>query len=500
MMKFLASVLLVSVAVFGAPFASADTGADPLEGLDAAIESAREQWHAPGLAVAIVKDDRVVFAKGYGTRHLGENEPVDSHTVFTLASTSKAFVATSIGMLVDEGKLSWDDPVIRHLPEFKVADPYVTREVTLRDLLSHRTGVEEMDVLWSRGLLPAQALPHMAYGEQATSLRSAWGYNNMMYVAAAEVVARVSGMPFEEFVTQRIFKPLGMTDSLFTGPQLAQRKNVTGAHLVENGRARRTEPYVSRAPLGAAGVQSSAEDMAKWLRMLLNQGKAGDKSIVKAETLGETLQAQIVMPAPMYPAAVQAKPHFFGYGMGWFVQDYKGRLLAMHTGSLYGANALAAIVPEEKLGLVILINAGPVEYRHAFMYDVIDRFIGARGKDWNGDLLELEAKLAQDARQSADEKRKARVSAPPSVRLDAFTGKYSHPLAGDVEVVQRKDGKLAVLMPPDASFTLTHWSYDTFEASDDRAPEETFLLTFQRGTDGKIASYQIENGKQYKRQ
>jgi CubicO group peptidase (beta-lactamase class C family) len=327
-----------------APLATASD--EPLAGLDEAIESARQQWHAPGLAVAIVKDDQVVYARGFGTKHLGRNDPVDEHTVFTLASTSKAFTAMALGMLVEDGKLKWDDPVVKHLPEFRVADPYVTREVTIRDLLVHRTGIETMDILWMRGFDTRTSIEHMQYAKQASSLRSTWAYNNSMYVVAAEVVARVSGMTFQEFVTRRIFAPLGMSDSLFTGPELAKRPNVTGAHLIEQGVARETQPYWSPEPLGAAGVQSSVADMAQWLRMLLAKGTLDGKTVVKSDTIAEVLKPQMLLASIGYPAARQANPHFYAYGLGWFLQDYKGRLLAMHTGSLYGANAIAAIVPK----------------------------------------------------------------------------------------------------------------------------------------------------------
>ena len=194
-----------------------------------------------------------------------------------------------------------------------------------------------------------------------------------------------------------------MSDSLFTGPELSKRANVTGAHLIEHGVVRETEPYLSPDPLGAAGVQSSAADMAKWLRMLLDKGTFEGKAVVKSDTIAEVLKPQMLLASIGYPAARQAKPNFYAYGLGWFLQDYKGRLLAMHTGSLYGANAIVALVPEERLGLVILVNAGPVDFRHAFMYDVIDRFLRSRDKDWNADLLKLYGGLQaeEDARRAA---------------------------------------------------------------------------------------------------
>ena len=489
----------LSVALVGV-WPAASAAEDPLAGLDAAVESARAQWQAPGLAVAIVKDDKVVFAKGYGVKRLGENSPVDTHTLFTLASTSKAFVGVALGMLVDEGKVRWDDPVIRYLPEFRVADPYVTREVTIRDLLVHRTGIEEMDILWTRGFDTTTSLKQIQNARQASSLRSAWAYNNMMYVVAAEVVARVSGKTFQDFVTQRIFTPLGMKDSTFTSALLAQNSNAVGAHLMEQGKPRSIEPYRSPNPLGASGVQSSAADMAQWIRMLLNRGSFAGGSILKPETFAETIKPQMLLANIGYPAAVEAKPHFYAYGLGWFVQDYKGRLLAMHTGSLYGANALVAIMPEEHLGLVILINAGAVEYRHAFMYDVIDRFLGSRDRDWNADLFKIAEKLQARENEQRTKALKARpANAKPSLPLTEYAGSYTNPVAGEVQVVVKEAGKLALVMQPSGNFTLTHWSFDAFEASDDRAPEERFLITFQRGADGKVSGYNSAENRTYVR-
>ena len=356
MIRLFRAAFVVALVFVAAPL-PAPASDDPLAGLDAAIESAREQWHAPGLAVAIVKDDQVVYLRGFGTKHLGRNDPVDAHTVFTLASTTKAFTAMALGLLVEDGKLRWDDPVVKHIPEFRVADPYVTREVTIRDLLVHRTGIEEMDILWVRGFDTRTSLEHMQYAKQASSLRSTWAYNNSCTSSRPRSWRASAGMSFQEFVSRRIFAPLGMSDSLFTGPELSKRANVTGAHLIEHGVARETEPYLSPDPLGAAGIQSSAADMAKWLRMLLGKGTFEGKAVVKSDTIAEVLKPQMLLASIGYPAARQAKPHFYAYGLGWFLQDYKGRLLAMHTGSLYGANALAALVPEERLGLVILVNA-----------------------------------------------------------------------------------------------------------------------------------------------
>jgi CubicO group peptidase (beta-lactamase class C family) len=373
--------------------------------------------------------------------------------------------------------------------------------VTIRDLLVHRTGIEELDMLWVRGFDVRTSLEHMQYAKQASSLRSTWAYNNMMYVVAAEVVARVAGMSFQEFVRRRIFEPLGMKDSVFVTPDLGKRPNVTGAHLIEHGVARATDVYVSPEPLGAAGIESSAADMARWLRMLLAKGTFEGKTLVKPETVAEALKPQMLLASIGYPAARQANPHFYAYGLGWFLQDYKGRLLAMHTGSLYGANALAAIVPEERLGMVILINAEPVEYRHAFMYDIVDRFLNSPGKDWNADLLQLYGGLqAEENARRAEALRKRPANTRPSLPLADYAGTYSDPLIGDTQIALGSNGSLTLAMQPGATFALSHWSYDSFEASDTRAPEqERFLLTFRRGADGRIVGYETAGGRIYRR-
>src|ERR1044072_8752879 len=274
-----------------------------------------------------------------------------------------------------------------------------------------------------------------------------------MYVVAAEVVARVSGMTFQEFVARRIFAPLGMSDSLFTSAELAQRPNVTGSHLIEHGVARETEPYWSPDPLGAAGVQSSVADMAKWLRMLLGKGTFDGRTVVKSVTIAEVLKPQMLLANIGYPAARQAKPHFYAYGLGWFLQDYKGRLVAMHTGSLYGANALAATVPEGRLVLVILINACPVEFRHAFMYDVIDRFLDSRGKDWNADMLQLYGGLQQEENKRRAAAMRARpAKTRPSLPLSDYAGTYADPLVGATRIELNRNGGLTLAMQPGATF------------------------------------------------
>jgi CubicO group peptidase (beta-lactamase class C family) len=473
---------------------------DPLAGLDASIAEARELWQAPGLAAAVMKDGEVVFMDGFGTVKLGGEAEVNEHTLFKLGSTSKAFVAVSLGMLVDEGRLEWDDAVIDHLPEFRVADPYATREITIRDILSHRTGVEPVDWLWVRGFEPDVSIEQLRHAEQAASLRSAWIYNNMMYIVAGEIVEQVSGMPLQEFVQRRIFEPLGMENSVFTGADVLRTgENVAGAHLFVDGELRAVEPWSSISPLGASGVHSSVSDMSHWLQFLLHEGQVDGKRLLETGTFAELFEPQMFAADIIYPAAEEADPHFFGYGLGWFLQDYQGRLLVMHTGSLFGANALVAMVPEEELGLVIFINADPVEYRHAFMYDVIDRFLGTRERDWSRHLYDVYAELKVEEEAKYEQALAAREeSTEPSLPADGYSGTYRNPLIGDADITVGEQGLLLALAP-DAEFRLEHWSYDTFEAVNLLRPGFRFLLTFSIAPEGTARGYAMQDGRRFQR-
>jgi CubicO group peptidase (beta-lactamase class C family) len=494
---------LIFSCVLGATIAPECAFADEpaLDGLAESVREARLEWKAPGIAAAVVHNDRVVFMGGFGERSLTTGGPVDPHTRFALGSLTKAFLATAMGMLVDEGRLAWDDPVIKYLPEFRVRDPYVTREVTLRDLLAHRTGIEPTDFLWLRGFDAQTSIRHLQYAGQATTFRATWAYNNMMYVVAAEIIKRVSGLRFEDFVSTRIFSPLGMTETTFASAAEPKTDNASGTHVIADGNVREVEPFVSQSVLGAAGIVSTAADMTKWLRFLLNQGTVGNKALVKPQTLAECFTPQVVVSASPYPVVALTHPSFYTYGFGWFLQDYKGHVLAMHTGSLFGTDTLVALVPDLRLGLVILINAAPVEYRHAFMYEVVDRFLGIGDSHWNRDTLKLYSNLQERAAsRRATEVRERPSNTHPSLSLDSYVGSYSNPLAGQNEIVRLANGGLSLQTKPLGSYSLSHWSFDTFEASDDRVPTQRFLLTFEIGPEGRVVAYSGSGGGRFVRE
>ncbi len=405
------------------------------------VEAERVKWGAPGLAIAVVHKDQVVFEGGFGVRSLDTGEPVDVDTLFHVGSTTKAFIAAALGSLVDEGRLQWDDRVIDHLPGFRVADPYVTRELTIIDILSHRSGIQSTDLAWFTGMKPDEVLECLAHAKQATSFRSTWAYNNGMYIVAGEVIEAITGQSFESFVRERLFQPLGMQRT--TGPiaEVAGRSNVAVSHALIDGEMTPIG-LTDRYDPGAAGLfYSSVSEYTHWLRMWLNQGRWDGEQMLAPETVAMALTPHMVLAAgDIYPAAKEAGADIFAYGLAWFLQNYKGQRVNMHTGSLDGMSAIVGMVPGEDLGVVVFINADHIELRHALMYEVFDRVLGGETKDWSAHLRGLFGELAERADAAEKERFASLELAESALPLDRYAGLYQSPLFGDFRVEESEDG------------------------------------------------------------
>lgn len=443
---------------------AAEAQESSLQGFEAYVEQARQAWDVPGLAVAVVKDNAVAFARGYGVRQLGSPEPVDTHTLFSIGSTTKAFTAAALALLVDEGKINWDEPVVTYLPGFRVADPYVTRELRVRDLITHRNGVEPTDMLWVAGYDRDDIVRRLRHARQVSSLRSRWQYNNGMYVVAGAVIEAVSGTSWEQFVRDRILGPLGMDATLMISEGIETHPNAAMAHdEIED--TLRVLPYPHIDAAGPAGsMQSSVADMARWIAFMLDDAKANDRRLLKPATYAELFKPQMHLERPIYPAVRQANSHFFAYGLGWFLQDYRGHLLVMHTGSIWGMSAIVGLLPEEDLGVVVLANRDHAELRHALMYEVFDRYLGTTGKDWSGDLLNLYSAIQKQAAQAQKNQETSRVAvSSPTLPLENYTGVYVDSLYGEVKVSLESSGlTLHVMHSKRLVADLKHWHYDTF--------------------------------------
>lgn len=450
-------------------------------------------WEVPGMAVTVVKDGKVLLARGYGVRELGKPDLVTAHTLFACASTTKAMVAACMGMLVDEGKAGWDDPVYKHLPEFQLYDPYVTRELRIRDLFIHNSGVGNADFLWSVMNIPTEeVLYKMRNVQPSYSLRASFIYQNIFYVAAGEIIKNLSGKPWNEFIRERLFQPLGMSRTVPLLREVTDR-NQTKPHFKINETVTVIE-HTSADQVGAAGsVWSCADDMSKWVLCMLDSSKYVGGRLLTAKTWTELFKPQTLVPASQfYPTARLTKPNWTTYGLGWFQHDYKGRKVNFHTGSLAGAVALHAQLPEEKLGIYVFGNFDHAELRHALMYKAFDLFALGGTRDWSAEFLALYRGIEAEAKEKEKEFESKRLEGTkPTLPLDEYAGKYLSPVFGEL-IITREGDRLTAVANNFLKATFSHWHYDTFRGWFDKKWYGKTNLIFSLGANGKIAMATFE--------
>jgi CubicO group peptidase (beta-lactamase class C family) len=473
----------------------------PLAGLDAYITQALRDWEVPGLAIAVVKDDSLVYAKGFGVRELGKSDPVDVNTVFIAASTTKAFTAALLAMLVDSGRVRWNAPVTTYLPGFQLFDPYVTRELTVRDLLSHRSGLGRADALWyGTAYSRDEILRRLRFERPSWSFRSQYGYNNNMFIAAGQVIAAVTGRPWDEVVRERIFQPLGMTRTTTSVTALRGMDDVATPHARYDGRMTPIQ-WRSFDNVGSAGaINTTVRDMAQWVRLQLSRGTYGGRRLV-----GDSAFRQMRLPnTPIRPdpSADTLFPeiHLRAYGLGWVLNDYRGRLVVSHGGALDGMRAQVGLLPEERLGVVVMANSDQVgSLLLGLQYHVFDAYTGGVRRDWSADLLaDLRKGREREARDSvkADS---ARVRGTlPSHPLAQFAGRYVDSLYGEMTVAE-EGGRLVLRFGTWAAADLEHWHYDTFRATWRDREFGTDLVTFATDADGKVARLAVKDMAEFAR-
>jgi CubicO group peptidase (beta-lactamase class C family) len=477
----------------------------PPPGLDARIEAAMREHEVPGVALAIVENGEVVLSRGYGVRQLGNSEPVDADTLFPTGSTGKAVTAVALAILVDEGKLDWDDRVIDHLPAFRMHDPWVTREMTVRDLLVHRSGLGlgAGDLLFvprtSRSR--ADVLAALEHIVPATSFRSRYAYDNILYVVAGEVVAAASGMSWERFIRERVFVAAGMQHAVsdesdrFTNPNRAQ------PHARVDGRLRglgRQQLLNEREGLGqtaapAGGLSASASDQARWLQIQLGLGAlpgGSGKRLYSEAVAREMWTPQIPMPIRSMPAPIaEMTPQFSSYALGWNVQDYRGTRIVLHGGAVFGVLTLVVLAPEQGIGFSIQANAEEVVVLRGLMYELLDHYLDAPAprKDWFADFAawnraRLDAGLAALESSNSERRRSS-----PSLKLEDYAGRYADAWYGPITLHHAKGQlRLDFTRSPGMVGTLTHHQFDTFRVDwDDRAIESAYL-TFALDAAGRV--------------
>lgn len=354
--------------------------------VDSLVERTRKTFDVPGIAVAIVKDGKVVYAHGYGVRSLATGTKVDEKTLFGIASNSKAFTSAAIGILVDEGKLKLDDKVTDYIPEFKLYDPYVTAEFTIRDLLSHRSGLglragDLMDFPDSTDFTLKDVIHNLRYFKPVSSFRSKFDYDNQLYKVAGEVVARVSSMSWEQFIETRIMQPLGMEKSSASYQRLKDKSNVIDAHAPVDGHVIVIPRYLSTTGNAAGGIYSSVTDLSKWIIMQMNDGKYGDG--LGKRLFSSNIHLQMWSPQTILPVYQNDyNTHFSAYGLGWFLSDVKGYKQVEHTGGIDGMVTDVTLLPELKLGIIVLTNQQSGAAFTAITNQIKDSYLGIPRKDY----------------------------------------------------------------------------------------------------------------------
>ena len=473
----------------------------PLRGLDAYVEAAMRAWEVPGLAIAVVRNDSVIFARGYGVRELGRPERVDENTVFALASITKSFTSASVGMLVDEGKVRWDDPVARHLPGFQLDDPWVSRQFTVRDLLSHHSGLERGDWIWfGTDYDRDQVVRHLRHLRTTGDFRGTYGYSNNMYIAAGQLVAAVSGRSWDDFVAERIFGPLGMTRSNTSVLDLASMENVAIPHERIGGRVQAV-PHGNLDNEGPGGsINSSVAQMTQWMRLHLSGGTIGGRRLLEAATLREIHSPQTIIRFGEQETAAYPGVDFMAYAFGWQLQDYRGRKLVQHGGAFDGMRSNIALIPGERLGVVILSNLGQGnDLFGALRNRILDALLGAPARDWSAEYL-ARVRRNQARADSAERRWDAmRVAGTkPSLPLDRYVGTYADSAFGRATVSLDADG-LVVRLGPRHTGRLEHWHYDTFIATWDNPLRGRSAITFPIDAEGKVPEMVVRGLRSYGR-
>ena len=463
--------------------------------LDAFVQNVQKEFQVPGLALAIVKDGRVIVAKGYGVRKMGETAKVDDQTLFGIASNTKAFTATALGLLVEEGKLEWDAPVVKYLPWFQLSDPYVTREITIRDLLVHRSGLGlgAGDLLWwpTSTYDRKEIAKRLRFLPLVRSFRSAYAYDNVLYLIAGEVIESVSGLNWEDFIATRILAKVGMTDSKVRHSDAAGGGNVAATHAEIDGTVRPIEPFTSDNTNPAGGINASARDIAKWMIVQLDSGRVADGTrLFSPQT---TVQLwRIVTPIPTGnppPELAALRTNFNAYALGFGVSDYHGYKFVHHTGGLPGYVSKIAMIPELKLGVAVLTNQESGAAFESITYNVLDEFLPGKKTDWVDAFKKMNARtrsMIEMADKMTTGKRDS--TSHPSLPLASYAGTFNDPWYGDITIVFG-NGKLVMKFghTPSLEGELQHWQYDTFIARwKDRELRADAFVTFSLNPDGSI--------------
>lgn len=460
------------------------------------VSTTLQQWHVPGLAVAVVKDGQVILCEGFGQRDIDHNLPVTAETLFPIASCTKAFTAMTVGLLVDAGKLDWDKPVRDYLPTFKLQDAFATERMTARDLLTHRSGLPRHDLMWyGSNCSRREIFDRLRYLEPNRDFRSVFQYQNIMYMVAGLLVGEIAGTSWEQFVQSQIFNRLGMHHSNLSTVVTQQSSDYATPYTYSDGQIKEIpffEADGEKDAMGPAGnIISSASDMAKWLQVHLNRGQ-----FEGGQFISEINLAQMHTPH-IFVDNIQARSRFgfefTSYGLGWGMHSYKGCFLVQHGGSINGFASYTSLMPREDVGVVVLSNAD-VSYNPVptiISYTLYDRLLGLEPTDWNAQTKPFYDEVVTAEKRSeekSDSERKPGTQ--PSHPIEAYLGDYEHPGYGVVSI-RDTDGQLKMVVNNKLTLIMEHYHYDIFEA-DLKVTDLSLKLSFLNDQKGNISQVAIQ--------
>lgn len=463
---------------------------EALQGFDEFIEKALKDWNVPGLAVGVVVEDEVVFSKGFGYRNLKEKLPVTPQTLFAIGSATKAFTTFVLGTLVGEGKMKWDTPVRDYIPDFRMYDPMVTNRITPRDLVTHRSGLPRHDMLWynNHEYSREELVRRLRYLKPSAGLREKFQYNNLMFLTAGYLSSVLTGKSWEELVRERIFKPLGMDRSNFSVKDSQKTEDYALPYREEEDQLKKI-PFREITVVGPAGsINSCVEDMTRWITLHLNQGKYQGQKLI------DPLILQDIHSPHMTTDRTPPSPEFSipTYGLGWFIDTYRGHKRVHHGGSIDGFIAQITLFPEDRIGLVVFANKNGASLPGIVTLHAADRLLELEPIDWNARRLK-QSKKAEEAAQEAEKKKEMaqRKGTSPSHPLSEYTGEYEHPGYGTLVVEKTKEGLQFTFN--DITTPLEHWHYDVFnapEVEEDKTFANTKIL-FRTGMKGYVEELEI---------
>lgn len=470
--------------------------AELIDEIDATVNKAMKTWNVPGLALAIVKDDQVILSKGYGIREMDQPEKVDEHTLFAIGSNTKAFTATAVGLLVQEGKLAWDDPVTKYIPSFQLHDSHAAQLMTIRDLLCHRGGFGT----WAGDMLQFSNYPleeivrRLRYIPPAYSFRAGYGYCNLMFITAELVISTVSGMSWDEFIRQRIFEPLGMQDSVTSPSFFGDRTNIAAPHEDIKGKLQVLN-YRKDNHFGAAGaICSSISDIALWMRLQLNRGTLDGKRFVDEAIIEETHTPHTTMPLTPVEKKFFPSRRFSAYGLGWFLNETDGRFVVRHTGGVDGMLSNVIMIPDKKIGIAVFSNKLPNAAYVAIPHYLTEKLLGLPERGWIQmyvDLDEENKKKAQEAQKKNDASHAKNTR--PSFGLEKYAGPYESDILGGATLSVEGDAlHIQLQAHTSISGTLEHWHYDTFTCQWDDPVLGESLMPFINDGQGNVTEFRVK--------